>query len=98
MLPKSARPRIGHGEERHAQAELFADQIGEAFAGDRAHARGHFLHHDQRDGGRDQRPQQRVAELRARLRVGEDAAGVVIDVGGDESRPQDGKEVPAAGI
>ncbi len=81
-----------HGEEGHAQAELFADEIGEAFAGDGAHARGHFLHHDQRDGGGDQGPEQRVAVLRAGLRVGEDAAGIVIDVGGDEAGADDGEE------
>ena len=34
----------------------------------------------------------RVAELGAGLGVGEDAAGVVVDVGGDEAGAEDGKE------
>ena len=57
-----------------------------------AHARGHLLHHDEGDGGRDKRPQQGVAVLGAGLRVGQDAAGVVIDIGGDEARPDDREE------
>ena len=71
--------------EGHAEAELFADEIAEAFAGDDAHARAHLLHDDQRERDRDHGPEQRVAELRACLGVGEDAAGVVIDVGRDEA-------------
>ena len=61
------------------------------FAGDGAHAGGHLLHDDEGDGGGDQGPQQRVAELGAGLRIGEDAAGIVIDVGGDEAGTEDGK-------
>ena len=85
-LPKFVTTSASISEERDAEAELLADQIAQPLAGDRAHARRHLLHHDQRDGDRDHRPQQRVAELRAGLRVGEDAAGVVVDVGGDEAR------------
>ena len=54
--------------------------------------RRHLLHDDQRDRDRDHRPEQRVAELRARLRVGEDAAGVVVDVRRDEARADDGEQ------
>ena len=81
-----------HHEERRAQAELLADQVGEALARDRAHARAHLLRHDQQQRDRQQRPQRQVAVVRARLRVGEDAAGVVVDDGGDEARPDDGEE------
>ena len=92
MLPKSAMPRHHHGEERHAQSKLFANQVRQALAGDGAHARGHLLHHDQRDGGGDQCPEQGIAEFGARLRIGKDAAGIVINVGGDEAWPEDRKK------
>ena len=81
-----------HQQERDAEAELLADQIAQPLAGDRAHPRRHLLHDHQRDRDRDHRPQQRVAELRAGQRIGEDAAGVVVDVGGDEARADDGEE------
>ncbi len=74
------------------KSELFANEIGQAFTGDGSHARGHFLDYDQRDGGGDQGPQQRVAVLGAGLRIGKDAAGIVIDVGGDEARAQNRQE------
>ena len=76
-------------EQRGAKAELFANEVAETFAGDRAHARAHLLHDDERDGDGDHGPEERVAVLRAGLGVGEDAAGVVIDVGGDEAGAED---------
>ena len=85
MLPEVGQPQHHHGEEGDAQPELFADQVREPLAGDRAHARRHLLHHNQRDGGRDQRPEQGIAELGAGLRIGQDAAGIVVHVGGDEA-------------
>ena len=81
-----------HQHEGEAQAELLADQVAEALAGDHAHAGAHLLHHDERDGDGNDGPEQRVAVLRAGLRVGEDAAGVVIDVGGNESGAEDGQK------
>ena len=81
-----------HGDEGRAQTELFANQVGEPLAGHRAHPRRHFLNHDQRDGSGNQRPQQHVPELRAGLRISEDAARVVIDVGGNESGPEHGEK------
>ena len=57
--------RGDHHEESGAEAEFFADQVGEAFAGDDAHARAHFFADVERDGHGDQRPEQGVAELRA---------------------------------
>jgi len=59
-----------HHEEGDAEAEFFADKIAEAFACDRAHAGGHFLHHDQRKRDRDHGPEKEIAELRPGGRVG----------------------------
>jgi len=73
------------------QAELLADQVAQALAGDHAHAGAHLLHHNQRDGDGNDGPQKGVAVLRACLGVGEDAAGVVIDVGRNESGPRTAK-------
>ena len=81
-----------HHQEGEPQPELLADQVAQAFAGDHAHPRAHLLHHDQREGDGNHGPQQRVAVLRARLRVGEDAARVVIDVGGNESGAENGQK------
>ena len=86
-----------HQEERDAEAELLANQVAQALAGDRAHPRRHLLHDHQRDRDRDHRPEQRVAELRAGQRIGADAAGVVVDVGGDEARADDGQNSSEAG-
>ncbi len=74
-----------HQEEGDAKAEFLADQIAQAFAGHRPHPRRHLLDHHQRDGRRDHHPQQRVAELCPGDGVGSDAAGVVVDAGGDET-------------
>ena len=74
------------------QAEFFADQVAQAFAGHGAHARAHLLHYDQRDRGRNHRPQEQVAELRAGLRIRQDAVGIVVDVRGNKSRSYDGKD------
>ena len=82
----------GHHEERHAQAELFADQVGEALARDRAHARAHLLRDDEDQGDGQQRPQGKIAKAGAGRRIGKDAARIVIDVGGDEPRPEDREE------
>ena len=78
-----------HHQECWADAELLADQIAQAFTGGRAHSRRHLLDDNQRDGDRDHRPQQRVAELRSCLRVSGDAVGVVIYIGGNETGTDD---------
>ncbi len=72
-----------HYEEGGAEAEFFADQVGEAFAGDDAHAGAHFFGDVESDGHGDERPEEGVAEVRAYGGVGGDAAGVVVHVGGD---------------
>ena len=81
-----------HHEKRNPQTVLFADEIAEALAGGRAHARRHLLHHDQRDGHGDHDPQQQVSELSSSGRVGVDTAGVIVHVRGDEPRTDDGQE------
>ena len=81
-----------HQHKRQAQSELLANQVAQALARDHAHARTHLLHHDQGDGNRNHGPQQRVAVLCACLRIGENAARVVVDVGGDESRAEHGQK------
>ena len=68
------------------------------FAGDDAHAGAHFLDHDQSDGDRDHGPQQKMSELRPGLGVGQDAAGIVIDVRGNESRADYGEEEQDPGL
>ncbi len=78
-----------HQEKRGPQPEFFADQIGKTFARDRAHARAHLLGDDQQQRDGNQRPERQVAVFGAGLGIGKDAARVVIDVGGDESRADD---------
>src|SRR5262249_22940405 len=84
-----ARDQAKHEEERDAQAVFFADEFAQSLSGDHAHARGDLLRKGQQDGDRNHRPQQAISKLRSGGSVGVDAASVVIDVGGDESRPED---------
>ena len=87
-------PDVRHEErdeevERRPQAVVLADELAEALAGDRAEARGHLLDDDEGHRDRDERPEQRVAEVGARDRVRRDAAGVVVDVRRDDPGPED---------
>src|SRR6185437_12771801 len=81
-----------HGEHGNSEPKLFPDQIRQAFAGYSAHARSHFLNDDERDRYGNKGPEQRVAELCAGLRVGENSADIVIDVCRDESGTKDREE------
>ena len=81
-----------HHQKGDAEAEFFADQVAQALAGDRAHAGAHLLHHDQGQRDRDHGPQQEKSVLRPGLGVGQDAAGIVVDVGRDDPRPDYGEE------
>ena len=88
---------VDHHQQHHQhkgepETELLADQVAQAFAGDHAHAGAHLLHHDQGNGDGKHGPQQRVAVLRACLGVGENPAGVVIDIGSNKSGAQNGQE------
>ncbi len=81
-----------HDEERRAEAELFADEIGEAFARDDPHARAHFFGDVEGDGHGNERPEKRVAELGAGGGVNGDAAGVVVHIRGDQTRANHGEK------
>ena len=81
-----------HHEEGGAEAELLADEIGEALAGDHGHARTHLLGDVEGDGHGNERPEQRVAVLGTGQGVGGDAAGIVVHVGGDQAGAQDGQK------
>ena len=87
-----------HHEKCDAEPEFLADQIAEALAGDRAHAGADFLHHDQGQRNRDQRPQQQMPELRPGSRVGVDAVGIVVDVRGDKARADYGEKQHQPGL
>ncbi len=78
--------------EGHLDAEVLADEVGEAFARDDRHADAHLLDDDQGDEYGDHHPQQAVAVVRAGQRVGGDAARVVVHVGRDDARADHGKE------
>src|SRR5208282_2280485 len=81
-----------HHKEGNPQAVFFPDQIAQPLAGHRSHAGAHLLHYDQGDCSRDHGPQEHVAELRAGLRIGQDAVGIVVDIRGDEARSYYGKK------
>ena len=81
-----------HDEEGGAETEFFTDEIGEAFAGDDAHAGAHFHGDVEGDGHGNEGPEKGVAVGGSGLRVGGDTAGVVVDVGGDDAGADDGEE------
>ena len=89
--------KVDHHQHQHQQkcqpqAELFADQAGEALAGNYTHPRVHLLDDRERYGDGDHGPKQVVPVLGACLAVSEDAAGVVIYICGNEPRAEDGQE------
>src|SRR5207245_6494591 len=86
-----------HDNEGHPEAKLLADEVAEALACHDAHTSAHLLDDDERQRDGNHRPQQLVAILRAGLGVGEDATGVVIDVGGDEARYEELEEANQPG-
>ncbi len=61
---------------------------GKALAGDAADARAHRLHRDHHRPGQHHGPQQPHAGLGAGLRIGGDAARIVVGRAGDEARPE----------
>ena len=97
QMPRLATSTARRREHRPADPVLLADQLGEALAGDDAHARGQHLHDRQRDRDQHHRPQQVVAVLGADRGVGRDAAGVVAGVGGDQARAEQAEEDEAGG-
>src|SRR5471030_1608996 len=91
MLPRSAIPSTTM-VKKVTRRPNSSDQVGKTLAGRRAHAGRHLLNHDQGNRGGNQRPEKQVAELGSGLGIGEDATRVVVHVGGNEPRPQDGEE------
>ena len=82
---------------RSSQARVMrADVAGDALAGDPADARADFLDRRHQREAEQHHPAHRIAELRAGLRVGGDAAGVVVGGAGDQSRAEP-CEQPLAG-
>jgi len=67
---------------------MLPDVGGEAVPGHAADARAHDLDADHERQREQHRPQHAVAELRARLGIGRDAARIVVRGAGDEARPQ----------
>jgi hypothetical protein len=74
--------------ERQPPRAHLADVRGEAFAGDEADARRELLDAYHQRHRQEQRPDQREAELRAGLRIGGDAARIVVGRAGDEPRAE----------
>src|SRR3989442_847727 len=71
---------------------LIREEFGSPFPGDGSHARAHLLYQNQCDGDGNEGPEGEIPPARTRLRIRVDAAGVVINVGGDEPRAEDGQE------
>ena len=84
---------VGEHEKQHDAAgqprRIMPAQIaGDAEAGDAADARADLLDRHHQRVAEHQRPGQAIAELGADLRIGGDAAGVIIRGAGDQARPQ----------
>ena len=85
------------GRPEHPSRVAPADDAREPTARDHPEPRTHQLdRHHQREG-EDRRPEGRVAEARARDRVGRDARGVVVGRPGHEAGAEVGEEPPEAG-
>ena len=85
--------RVGGGEQADDEVEqrpreVLADVGGEPVPGDPADTRADDLNADHQRRGEEHRPQQAVAVLRAGLRIGGDAARIVVRRAGDEPRPE----------
>ena len=90
-------PEIGehqrHKEkEGRADAELLPDEVRQRLPRDHAHPGDHLLDDDQRDRDGEERPQERVPEVRPGDRVRGDPARVVVDGRRDDPRPEDRQE------
>ena len=83
---------VGDEQQQHHalqndRRERRLDVGGEAFAGHPADARANRLNRRHQRIGQRHGPQHVEAELRARLRIGGDAAGIVVRHAGDQARP-----------
>ncbi len=63
VLPMLVTISTKDEQDSDLHAEVLAYQVGQAFAGDDAHPRAHFLDDDQGHGNRDHRPQQAETEM-----------------------------------
>ncbi len=69
--PTLATTRKKTRERGQSEAELFADQRGQAFAGERAEPGAHLLHHDQTHRHEEHHEQRPVLELCPRGGIGD---------------------------
>ncbi len=76
---------------------MLLDDAGEPLAGDRADTAAAFLHREQQRHLIKRGPELAEAELRAGLRIGRDARGIVIRGAGDEAGTDDVEEGANAG-
>ena len=71
---------------------VHADVAGDAVAGHPADARADLLDRRHQREAEQHHPAHRVAELRAGLRIGGDAARIVVGGAGDQSRAEPGEQ------
>ena len=83
---------VADGEHSPELAEALVDEPGVTDARDCAQAHHHLLVHDEDRDEEGKRPQEGEAEVLTRLRVGGDAARVVVADHDDQSRPHDGEQ------
>ncbi len=87
-----AQEQPQHGIKGDLDAEALPGQVGQPFAGDRAHAGAHLLDDHQGQDHGDEEPEDFVAQDGAGHGIGGNAAGIVVHVGGDDARPHDRQE------
>ena len=85
MFATSSSPTI---DVQQPARVMRADVAGDALAGDPADARADLLDRRHQREAEQHHPAHRVAELRAGLRVGGDAARIVVGGAGDQSRAE----------
>ena len=88
---ETVTPAVGNQKRQHhksgpAHAEAFANEIGESFAGDGAHASAHFLDQTETDCDGNQDPEEAIPVFRSDGSKRCDAAGIIAGAGGDHSR------------
>jgi hypothetical protein len=79
-------------KKRRPETKFFPDQIGKPLPRYDAHASAHFFGNVEGDGHGNERPEQRVAVHRSGLRIDRDSAGIVVHIGGDDARTDDGEK------
>src|SRR5260370_24248316 len=82
----------GHQKKRYAKPKLLAYQVGQPFAAIRAQTRAHLQGDVEDQRHWNQSPQDGIAELRSRLRIGVDAARVIVHVRDNQAGTHNRKE------